>query len=209
LVALLVSIAFLSIHLTIKPCRRREDNVLMMMTELSLVLIYLCVLVIKTCDLSALRSTRRDADEIARAICSTYGFGDDSAGKILTALPVEVSCTCACDTNSSVARADSSVSSSIPDVTLQNRCVRVLHLLRAVGSALAACHWTGESLHSRLVRSAVRTPIGIANGTAEATRLISCSQRPESDPPRQGAWRLPVANRKTSHEAQVSESTHM
>eukprot|EP00966_Prymnesium_polylepis_P133570 3087129-Prymnesium_polylepis.2 len=41
---------------------RTEDRALMMLTELALVLLYICVLVIKTCDIST------DA-------CALFGFG--------------------------------------------------------------------------------------------------------------------------------------
>jgi|EP00966_Prymnesium_polylepis_P016638 hypothetical protein len=40
LVALLVSIAFLVVHLSVKPLRRSEDNALMTVVELALIVIY-------------------------------------------------------------------------------------------------------------------------------------------------------------------------
>ena len=68
LVALFVSIAFLSLHLAVKPLKRAEDGTLTVLIELSLILIYTCVLLIKTCGLSS-------------AVCSTFGFGDDAQGE--------------------------------------------------------------------------------------------------------------------------------
>jgi hypothetical protein len=44
-----------------------EDSVLMTGIQLSLILIYTCVLLLKTCGMSA-------------AVCSTFGFGDTSQG---------------------------------------------------------------------------------------------------------------------------------
>ena len=45
------------------PPGRSEDGALTTLTELSLILVYLCVLVIKTCDVSS-------------EACSLFGFGD-------------------------------------------------------------------------------------------------------------------------------------
>lgn len=67
LVALIVSISFLALHFAVKPTRRREDGALMMTVELVLVLIYICVMLIKVCDLSP-------------TVCANYGFGDDATG---------------------------------------------------------------------------------------------------------------------------------
>eukprot|EP00966_Prymnesium_polylepis_P007010 161696-Prymnesium_polylepis.1 len=90
LVALLISITFLSLHLSINPirrcvpaivgscslfhvelltvsvwfpCGRPEDSMLITLTEVALILVYTCVLVIKACDMSP-------------DICSTFGLGD-------------------------------------------------------------------------------------------------------------------------------------
>ena len=79
LAALLVSIAFLALHLTVQPLRRAEDGAMMMLAEVSLILVYLCVLLIKSCDFSSVRRTERD-DELAKAVCKTYGFGETSSG---------------------------------------------------------------------------------------------------------------------------------
>jgi hypothetical protein len=67
LVAIVVSMAFFGIDLTVKPLRRPEDRALMSLSEMFLILIYACVLVIKTCSLSA-------------DICSHYGFGSSASG---------------------------------------------------------------------------------------------------------------------------------
>jgi hypothetical protein len=55
----------------------------MMTIELALILVYTCALLIKTCDLSSIRSTHRDADSIARAMCASYGLGDTASGEAL------------------------------------------------------------------------------------------------------------------------------
>ena len=80
LVALLVSITFLSLHLTIKPIRRAEDEALMTLVELALILIYTCALLIKACDTSA-------------AICRTFGFGDTGRGDDCPQAACHLQCT--------------------------------------------------------------------------------------------------------------------
>jgi len=86
LVALLVSVAFVALTLSIKPCKRTEDGVLMTIVELALILVYICVLLIKSCDLSSLKSSRETQgssmyrDDIAVSICHTYGLGETSDG---------------------------------------------------------------------------------------------------------------------------------
>jgi len=70
LVALLVSTAFLALQLFVKPHKRAEDRWLMTMVMLALVLIYTCVLLIKTCRLSP-------------AACQTFGFGGTANGVYL------------------------------------------------------------------------------------------------------------------------------
>eukprot|EP00966_Prymnesium_polylepis_P224213 5186814-Prymnesium_polylepis.1 len=97
LVALLVSVAFLALHLFIKPLKRSprsrlqpryrplplasltaipctiihicrsEDNILMALIELALILIFTCVLIMKACESSA-------------ELCNTYGFGSTGTG---------------------------------------------------------------------------------------------------------------------------------
>jgi len=67
LVALLVSIAFLALQLSLKPFKRPEDGTLMMVVQLVLVLVYTCVALIKTCNLSA-------------DVCVKYGFGGTASG---------------------------------------------------------------------------------------------------------------------------------
>ena len=53
LVALLVSIAFLALQLSIQPLKKPEHLALMTFVELALILTYTCVLLIKTCNDSA------------------------------------------------------------------------------------------------------------------------------------------------------------
>ena len=62
LVALLVSIASVALHLSVKPLRRIEDSYLTSFVELALVLVYLCVLLIKSCDPSSVTRAHRDAE---------------------------------------------------------------------------------------------------------------------------------------------------
>ena len=57
----------------------------MMMVELSLILVYLCVLVIKVCDMSSFRTADLMAEKrafkvTAGALCSSYGLGDKANG---------------------------------------------------------------------------------------------------------------------------------
>ena len=54
-------------QLIVSLAARPEDGVLMTMVELSLVLIYICVLLIKTCAMSS-------------NVCVTFGFGDAPDG---------------------------------------------------------------------------------------------------------------------------------
>ena len=70
LVALLVSIAFLALHLAVKPLRRPEDGVLMTFVELALIFTYTCVLLLKTCNISPVA-------------CATFGFGESPRGLYL------------------------------------------------------------------------------------------------------------------------------
>ena len=70
LVALLTSITFLTLHLAIKPLRRSEDGALMTLVELALILVYTCVLVIKSCEANS-------------SVCATYGLGSTSTGVYL------------------------------------------------------------------------------------------------------------------------------
>jgi len=67
LVAILVSVMFLALRLTIKPFQRTEDAALMASIELALVLTYVCILLIKAC-------------EISSDVCRTFGFGDAASG---------------------------------------------------------------------------------------------------------------------------------
>jgi len=67
LVAIITCVSFLSLHLAVRPLKRPEDGVLMTLAEMSLILVYVCVLLIKACETSA-------------AVCSTLGFGDEASG---------------------------------------------------------------------------------------------------------------------------------
>ena len=68
--ALLVSVTFLALHLFVKPLKRALDGALMALIELALILIYTCVLLIKTCEESA-------------TVCELYGFGRNPKGVYL------------------------------------------------------------------------------------------------------------------------------
>ena len=70
LTALLISITFFGLHLSLKPLKRKEDGMLMVSIELALILVYICVLLIKSCDMSP-------------ALCKTFGFGESPAGLYL------------------------------------------------------------------------------------------------------------------------------
>jgi len=86
LVAICVSIAFQAIHLSIQPLRRAEDGVLVHSTELALIFIYLCVLLIKSCDMSSVKGNHITKED-ARAICTTFGFGDSADGAPVLPVP--------------------------------------------------------------------------------------------------------------------------
>mmetsp|Transcript_14795 Transcript_14795/g.39539 ORF Transcript_14795/g.39539 Transcript_14795/m.39539 type:complete len:438 (+) Transcript_14795:2667-3980(+) len=85
LVALVVSVTFLALHLSRRPLKRAGDSYLMMTVELALILVYLSVLLVKSCDLSSVSAAQRDhiSDEVARAVCAPYGLGDTSSGVFL------------------------------------------------------------------------------------------------------------------------------
>lgn len=68
LVALLLCVVFLALHHIFKPLRRTEDAAIMLVIELSLAVVYICVLTIKTCQESA-------------AVCMMYGMGRTATGK--------------------------------------------------------------------------------------------------------------------------------
>jgi hypothetical protein len=54
---------------------------------LALVLVYTCVLLIKSCDMSSVSTAFQfQARAVASAVCSTYGFGDTSEGGTQTVL---------------------------------------------------------------------------------------------------------------------------
>lgn len=72
------------------PCRP-EDAALIAVIDIILILIYMCALLIKSCDLSSVSAGYRAAElrllrgsslqqEVARAVCSTYGFGETAEG---------------------------------------------------------------------------------------------------------------------------------
>lgn len=57
----------------------------MAVVELALILVYLCVLLIKQCDMSSVSTAIsnevfRDDDEAAKAICRTFGLGETPNG---------------------------------------------------------------------------------------------------------------------------------
>eukprot|EP00966_Prymnesium_polylepis_P211862 4907058-Prymnesium_polylepis.1 len=70
IVALFVSITFFGLNLRFKPLRAQDDASLTTLSHLALILLYTCVLVIKTCEQSP------DA-------CKSYGFGDSAKGFFL------------------------------------------------------------------------------------------------------------------------------
>ena len=58
----------------------------MMLSSLVLIFVYISVLLIKSCDMSAVSTEdRNDAEKIARGICKTYGFGETAEGATLIA----------------------------------------------------------------------------------------------------------------------------
>ena len=71
LVAILISIFFLALHLNVRPLPRSSDNALMTVIQLALLILYVCVLLIKSCNMSAM-------------VCASYGFGDTASGELPT-----------------------------------------------------------------------------------------------------------------------------
>jgi hypothetical protein len=53
----------------------------MLSIELALIFVYLCVLLIKSCDLSSVSEAYRNIEGFAEAICVTYGFGSTADGE--------------------------------------------------------------------------------------------------------------------------------
>jgi len=82
LIALLSSIVFFGLHIAVKPLKRADDGALMMFVELALIFVYMCVLLIKTCDMSSVGASANlvDRDAAARAVCRTFGFGETADG---------------------------------------------------------------------------------------------------------------------------------
>ena len=68
LAALLISISFLALHLSIQPLQRLEDGAVMVLVELALIFLYTNVLLVKSCSLSS-------------ELCSTFGFGHTEDGE--------------------------------------------------------------------------------------------------------------------------------
>jgi len=70
IMALFVSICFFGLNLRFRPLKDRDNGSLTTLSHLALILVYTCVLVIKTCELSP------DA-------CQSYGFGTSGKGFFL------------------------------------------------------------------------------------------------------------------------------
>jgi len=81
--ALLVSISFQALHLSVMPLKRPEDSTLMHVVELTLIFVYVAILLIKACDMSSVKVASADLAAVASAVCSTYGFGSSPAGLFL------------------------------------------------------------------------------------------------------------------------------
>jgi len=70
LIALLVSVAFLALHLAVKPFARVEDGVIACTIEAALILIYIGIILVKACNESS-------------DVCIMFGFGDTASGVYL------------------------------------------------------------------------------------------------------------------------------
>eukprot|EP00966_Prymnesium_polylepis_P282440 6526232-Prymnesium_polylepis.1 len=106
----------------------------MMMIELALILVYTCTLLIKTCDLSSIRSTHSDADNIARALCASYGLGDTASGETLRSADLDTGFHRSCD--------------DVVIPALARRRIPLLYLLCALRGPSAAYHWSFEVVSS-------------------------------------------------------------
>eukprot|EP00966_Prymnesium_polylepis_P050963 1179643-Prymnesium_polylepis.1 len=67
IVALVVSIGFLAVRLSINPLRKVEDSALATMVDVVLITTYVCVLLLNACEVSA-------------EACSSFGFGHTATG---------------------------------------------------------------------------------------------------------------------------------
>ena len=76
LLAILVSGTFVALQLSFAPLRWIDDGALMILSQVALILAYMCVLVIKSCDMSSVGTAQRASKDVAKAICSTYGLGE-------------------------------------------------------------------------------------------------------------------------------------
>eukprot|EP00966_Prymnesium_polylepis_P263695 6091521-Prymnesium_polylepis.1 len=93
LLALLISVSCFGARLYLTPLRwangtkRKADDMLMTSIDIVLIISYLVVLVIKTCDQSLLGASLTlgpsEREQAARATCSSYGFGSHSTGETL------------------------------------------------------------------------------------------------------------------------------
>jgi len=70
IVAIIVSITFFGLNLRFQPLREQDNASLATLSHLALILLYMCVLTVKTCELSPV-------------VCSSYGFGNSAKGSFL------------------------------------------------------------------------------------------------------------------------------
>jgi hypothetical protein len=98
LVALLVSVAFLALSFVVVPLVRVEDHLLTMIIEMALIVIYVSILLIKSCDVTLTRIAEvspGNTELIIRSVCSTYGFGETADGgmRLLNSNWAELACS--------------------------------------------------------------------------------------------------------------------
>ena len=60
---------------------RAKDGSLYMLLQVALILNYICVLVLKTCDPPLEHMSIIEEERVAKAICSSYGLGDTASGE--------------------------------------------------------------------------------------------------------------------------------
>ena len=54
----------------------------MMFVQLALIVVYTCVMLIKSCDMASVLAAYSNAEDVAKIVCATYGFGDDASGEL-------------------------------------------------------------------------------------------------------------------------------
>ena len=82
LLAMLVSLVFLSVQWALKPFKRAADDWLSAFLQLALTLIFACVLLLSVCE-SDSETCKSDESDSTTCTCKQFGLGDDGDGLFL------------------------------------------------------------------------------------------------------------------------------